>query len=179
MAIVFSLPAFGQVTVSGTISTPSNNPVCDILVSLFDANDQMVDQEVTDTDGNFSFPNIDTGSGFTMQFAKEDVAANGTSTFDLVLYARAILGITPLSTYQQWTADVNNSGASTTLDLIMIRKVILGIDNSFPAGLWLFGLPDAPQGATSIPVSTLAEDLHLEIFGVKIGDANFTAVPCN
>lgn len=56
------------------------------------------------------------------------------NTSDLISLNMHILGIQPLPTaYAKIAADVNNSGTLTTLDQILIRRLILGIDNEFTA----------------------------------------------
>ena len=157
---------------------PSNAAVCDVLVGLYDENDQLIGQDITDVNGNFSFPTLNPNTNYSLQLEKQGAAVNGTSTFDLVMYARAILGIQPLSQYQQWTADVNGTGTLSTLDLILIRKVILGVDDSFLTGNWLFGFPGDTQGSTNLAFSTGTNNLDLDIIGVKVADANFSAIPC-
>jgi len=58
--------------------------------------------------------------------------ANGVSTFDVIQIQRHILNVALFtSPFQKIAADVNNSGTITTLDVILIRKLILGIISEF------------------------------------------------
>ncbi len=83
---------------------------------------------------------------------------NGVSTFDLVLLNRHILGIQSLTGFNWLAGDANMSGTVSTADLIEIRKLILGINTSFPdANSWRFidkDLKSAVENA-SIPFSVI------------------------
>ena len=58
------------------------------------------------------------------------------STLDVVLIQRHILGLeTFKGSYQSIASDVNGDGRITASDLTVIRKLILGIINNFPAGV--------------------------------------------
>lgn len=64
---------------------------------------------------------------------------NGVSTFDLVLISQDILDIAPFENpFQMIAADANNSGSITSFDVVAIRRVILGMDATFPAGNWRY-----------------------------------------
>ncbi|MBX2893558.1 MAG: T9SS type A sorting domain-containing protein [Saprospiraceae bacterium] len=64
---------------------------------------------------------------------------NGVSAFDLVLINKHILGIELFENpFQMIAADANNSGTITTFDIVAIRRVILGIDATYPAGNWRY-----------------------------------------
>ena len=58
---------------------------------------------------------------------------DGVSTYDLVLMTKHILGVKYLDGYDQIAADVNNSGAVTTFDVVQVRQLILYINPTFPA----------------------------------------------
>ncbi len=65
----------------------------------------------------------------------------GVTGYDLVLISKHILAIDPFTYASQFfAADVNYSGSITTFDIVSIRKVILGIDLTFPnqTGSWRY-----------------------------------------
>ncbi len=63
---------------------------------------------------------------------KSDYTA-GISTYDLLLLHQHVLNIAPFtSPYQRIAGDINNSGNLSTLDVVWLRKLILGIIDSFP-----------------------------------------------
>lgn len=114
----------------------------------------------------------------------------GVSTFDLVLINKHILGQQPLENfYQVLAADVNQSKTITTFDIIEIRKLILGVYDTFPAvPFWRFIRPLAdPSNLTGysavrdtyqFAITNLLDDITLagyNFVGVKMGDANSNA----
>ena len=177
--LLLPLTIFSQHTISGQVVLPNATGVCDVLVTLRDAGGQTLDQEVTPTSGLFSFENLTDGADYTLHFSKDDIAINGASTFDLVLIARHILGISSLSQYGIWAADVNNSSTVTTLDMIQERRVILGIQQTFPGVEWAFGEADETFPGGQIDVPNLNADIDLDVIGVKRGDVNDSAVICD
>ncbi|MCB9316022.1 MAG: hypothetical protein H6569_07785 [Lewinellaceae bacterium] len=113
----------------------------------------------------------------------------GVSTFDLVTINKHILGqLLFHSFFQVLASDVNQSKTITTFDIIEIRKLILGIYDTFPvAPAWRFILPmpdtnllafDAVRDSYAFQIPVLAADTTLNGFnfiGVKMGDANANA----
>ena len=94
-------------------------------------------------------------------------------TLDLVFITQHILGISPFSSqYQVIAADVNNSETITTLDMVLIRKVILGKEQAFTVPSWVF-TADADQLLTN-----LNADVDLDVIAIKKGDVNDTAIVC-
>jgi len=58
---------------------------------------------------------------------------NGVNVLDLALISAHILGIAPLaSPFQLVAADANNSGSVSTIDIVELRKLILGIYQELP-----------------------------------------------
>lgn len=66
----------------------------------------------------------------------------GVSTADIIRIAKHILGVQPFDNgYQYLAADVSNNGFVSTIDVIMIRRLILGMRQEFeniPNGPWRF-----------------------------------------
>ncbi len=84
------------------------------------------------------------------------------TTYDLVLISKHIIAIESLdSPYKMIAADANKSGSVTTFDIVLGRKLILGIDTELACGSWKF----VPQGS---PVA--ANGSCVEFMGVKLGD---------
>jgi peroxiredoxin len=91
----------------------------------------------------------------------------GLTTYDLVLISKHILGITPFNCpWQLIAADVNCTQSVTTFDILTGRKVILGIQDSFPCGAWRF-MPDS---------TSVSSGGCQDFVGVRLGDVN--AGPC-
>lgn len=117
--------------------------------------------------------------------SKDGGLLDGVSTYDLVLMSKHILGLDLLDTpYQYIAADVNNSGSITTLDIINVRKAILGIVESFnnntswrlvPAYISFDEPSNALIGGWDSTVDfdgLLSMDYAGDFIAVKIGDVN-------
>ncbi len=120
----------------------------------------------------FSLDALDAGSNITIMPVKNDNPLNGVTTFDMVLITQHILAITPLDDpYLLSAADVDNSGTVTTLDLVHIRRVILGINTTFPSGQsWKFDPP-------SVSLTNLTNAQDVNFVAIKVGDVNLSADP--
>jgi len=113
----------------------------------------------------------------------------GVSTFDLVTINKHILGqLLFNSFFQVLASDVNKSKTVTTFDIIEIRKLILGIYDTFPnTPAWRFILPmpdtnllafDAVRDTYAFELPVLVGDTTLSGFnfiGIKMGDSNSNA----
>jgi len=171
------------VTLSGSIQTETGAGVSDV---------QVREQPLTKTtsDGLFSIPAVPGCQQFRLQPKRNDNPLNGLSTYDLVLMSKHILSIEVLgSPYKLIAADANRSGSITTFDVVVLRKLILGIDTAFsnntswrfiPAD-FVFPNPLNPF-QTALPDS-IAVDLqtasvgNLNMIAIKTGDVNNTVIP--
>jgi thiol-disulfide isomerase/thioredoxin len=142
-----------------------NNPVPDVQIS--------VDAPAFDTtftaSGAYNLANIPAlaNSAYSIAPFKGGDPLQGVSTFDMLLIAKHILNLTPLTQpWQLLAADLNCSGSVTSLDIVEGRKLILGINNSLNAcggAAWRFVAdpPGMPEHGSC-----------LNFRGVKIGDIN-------
>ena len=118
-----------------------------------------------------------------------DNPANGVSILDVSLLARHILNINPLSSpYKIIAGDVNNSGSLTTLDIVLIRLMIIGELAEFPGGTpsWRFVPSDYsfPPGTTPFNppfreyrlLNNLRGFNEIDFVAIKMGDLNCSAV---
>ena len=82
---------------------------------------------------SFSVPSLVENLAYDLRFAKSDTYLKGVSTLDILLIQNHILGTIPFtSDYNLLAADVNGSNSVTGVDLVTIRKLILGKLDSFP-----------------------------------------------
>lgn len=115
---------------------------------------------------------------------------NGISISDIISLRRHILGIEQLSApYAIIAADVNRSGSVTTLDIVLMSKVLLGVQDHF-TGVpdWRFLPKDYPFGNNPFdpfqdagpwpeyPFGSLEGDT-LHFVGLRTGDVDGDANP--
>jgi hypothetical protein len=145
--------------------------------------------DITGLDGLYDF-SVVAGNDYTVTPILDENAANGVTTYDMVLITRHILNVQMLdSPYKIIAADANNSGTVSTLDLVAIRKVILVIEENFPNNTsWRFVDKDYlfpnmtnpwadPNGFPEvINYNNLQNsDLEADFVAIKVGDVNGSA----
>ena len=125
----------------------------------------------TNSEGIFKFSDLNVDKKYTLNITKETQYLEGVSTYDLLLINRHILGIKPImSKYGMIAADVNNSGSITTLDMVLIKKMILQIEKKFPNNSnWHFFDKNQQEIISFYPKETWTIN---EIIGIKTGDVS-------
>ncbi len=177
---ILSLTVIAPYAVTGNIIHPTGTAVQRTSINV-----NAVNTTTVNTAGNYSlsiFPN----TNFTIRPSKNnDVAkANGVSSLDIVLIQSHILNKALLnSPYKIIAADVNNSGEVSTVDLLLMKRLILTIDTLFPSNrLWAFvdssySFPNPLKPfpyKDSIRITNLSSNTAAQTFiGVKLGDVNY------
>lgn len=142
LSFVCAIAAFAQ---TGTLEiqltdlgTGNNVAVEGVTLEVLNASDELIFSTIYSGNGSYSIPDLPIneslrfralGGGFEGGNPQQDV-----STFDMVLMSKSILGVEPFNNpYKFLGSDVNEDGKLSTLDLIWVRRVILFIDDVFPA----------------------------------------------
>lgn len=163
--------------VAGVIMTEEDNMVESVEVQ---ASGGMSESFYTNASGAYGFENLVLGDHYTFRPHRNDRHANGVSTIDLILINKHILGVERLdSPYKMIAADVNNSKSISILDVIQIRKLVLGVIDEFSHSTsWKF-----VDAAYRFPNSEdpwkerFPEIIHVERFpGYAMEDLDFVAV---
>ncbi len=142
---------------------------------------------VTSTNGKFSFADVPQGEDYVITAERNDDHRNGVSTLDLVAIQKHLLGKASFtSPYQYIASDANNSGSVSAIDLIEIRKLILGLYQTYPSNKsWRFVKEDSEMAAGNpwpfdelieIDNLNIQQANNLDFIGVKIGDVNNTVI---
>jgi hypothetical protein len=118
--------------VSGVVKSTQSKLVHNVEIRM--GNDPTVLQfvsTITDEEGKFIFDPVQRKTDHFVKAYKNDDPLNGVSTLDLIRIQKHLLGLTPFtSPYEFIAADANRSSSVTALDLIELRKLILGIYQS-------------------------------------------------
>ena len=168
--------------ISGAISTELGDMIESARVTL---NNALVDE--TSVQGEYAFRSNPEFTDYTISSERNDDFLNGVTTLDLVLIQQHVLGISALdSPFKIIAADINSDERVTAIDLVELRKLILGVYTELPQNdSWRF--VDATQtfaDATrpfpfteSLDVANLVGDVTGQDFlGVKIGDVSGSAI---
>jgi len=169
-----------NITLYGVIETESGQGVNQVSLHLTGAANVTT---TSDPNGYYEFTNLQPGS-YALSVELDVSPINGVSTFDMVLINRHILGIQPLgSPYKVIAADINNDKKITTIDLIHLRRLVLGIDSEFVANTsWRFVAADYIFPAPTNPwfevfpelpdLGNLEADTQFNFIAIKVGDVN-------
>ena len=177
--------------ITGSISTVNGDFVENVTVSIDGNMSGLPNPEVTGAEGIYAFPWLAVGQDYTIVPEKDMNPLNGVTTFDLVLITKHILQSQMLtSPYQLIAGDINHSGSLSAFDIVMLRRLILTIDDTFTSNTsWRFIQADfvfpnpANPWATPFPeifeIGNLGGSQTADFVAVKIGDVNATAIPNN
>lgn len=140
----------------------------------------------TRNDGLFKFSGLENGGDYTIFPELNKNPLNGVSTFDLLLIIKHVLNTKKIENpYELIAADVNKSGSISILDMLQLRKIILGVDKEFKENKsWRF--VDANftfkkeashyQFPEIVNINDLNGSAEVHFYGIKIGDINGNAV---
>jgi len=171
-------------TIAGQVMTEMAQEVEDVEVHL-DTGGAM---EMTNGAGAYAFPQMPTGGNYEVIPQKDIDHLAGISTLDLIMIQRHILGIEELdSPYKLIAADVDGNENIDGIDLVELRKLILGIYTELPQNeSWRFVSADYqfvdiydPWAATideSYNLLGLNANMVIDFIGVKVGDVNNDAI---
>ncbi len=178
-------PDSNRIAISGKITTEYNVPVEGVKIAVQNGANQ---QTQSNEQGLYSASaNIANGNHvINIMPDFDDHAIQNVSTFDIILITKHILGSQLLdSPYKIIAADANNSESVSLLDVIQLRKLILGIDTRFTKNKsWrfvekAFQFPQLTQPwATPFPESMQMNAAELpairnaDFIAIKIGDVN-------
>ncbi len=176
-----------EVMIAGGITTEYGESVNDVMVELEDMSIAEKRYHMTDETGTYAFEDLKFKNNYHIVPEKDDFPLNGVSTLDLVLIQRHILGLEIFdSPLKMVAADANNNQSVSAVDLVELRKLILGIYEELPSNKsWRFisksqvfndVLSPWPLHE-SIDIMEISDNMMSnDFFGVKIGDVNGSVV---
>ena len=164
-------------SITGNLITPNNYSVPKALVSL--------NSSTALFSGNYNFK-VASESNYVIRPSKnnDSLKANGVSVIDLYLIKAHILGKTLLTNpYKIIAADVNNDGTVSVSDILLLKKLILGMDTTFTGNrLWAFvdsayrftdSLNPFPYKDSISFYNLLTNQTKQTFIGIKLGDVNY------
>jgi uncharacterized Zn-finger protein/subtilisin-like proprotein convertase family protein len=172
--------------IAGIVLTETGLPVNEVNIELSSVAGEFPKFDITEEDGNYSFTSNPYWYEYLLSPEKDIDYLNGVSTLDIILIQKHVLGIEVLdSPYKIIAADATNDLKVSALDLLVIRKLLLGFIDELPDNKsWRF--VDADQEFSDeldpFPFPEQIEILQLDneslmndFIAIKIGDVNQTA----
>ncbi len=175
-----------KATIAGSIMNSASEGILNIEVQLMNMDEQDSNMQMTKEAGDYAFEDVQYYDEYAIEPYKNNDVINGVSTLDLVLIQRHILGLDEFdSPYKLIAADVNGNEKVTSSDLLLIRKVILGIEPDFGDNTsWRF-IPttyeiEDPTHPFGFPEKVVLDDLYvsnetIDFTAIKTGDVNGNA----
>ncbi|MCB9317894.1 MAG: T9SS type A sorting domain-containing protein [Lewinellaceae bacterium] len=175
-------PGASTASINGQITTEASTTVEYVNVDLSSANGNLPAFK-TGVDGKYAFGNVLMSQNYVVKPERNDDYTNGVSTLDILAIQKHILGIEQMdSPYKVIAADVNADDKITAVDLVELRKLVLGIYDELPNNTsWRFvpktyAFADAmkPWGfPEEVSVANMsANEVTANFVGVKVGDVN-------
>ncbi len=175
------------VFVGGEVFTEQLEMVEKVDVGLENMANGQMNLKQTDVNGQFAFDNIIAENNYRIEVSGDSDYLNGIDTRDLIRMQRHILGIETLdSPYKIIAADINNSSSVDGLDIVELRKLILGIYTALPQNdSWRF-VEESQEFANENSPWPFNEEIELyginqdmmdnDFIAVKVGDVDGTAL---
>jgi len=171
-------------TLAGIIKTINKQFIEGVKVQVSGlSGDKMVN---TRNDGLFKFSGLENGGDYTIYPELNKNPLNGVSTFDLLLIQKHVLNTKKIENpYELIAADVNKSGSISILDMLQLRKIILGVDKEFKGNKswrfidanFAFKKEASPyQFPEIVNINDLNGSAEVHFYGIKIGDINGNAI---
>jgi hypothetical protein len=171
-------PLAGPIT--GNIHSLTGIPIENVHVLGKNSAKDAVYTQMTDRDGIFKYTSSMPLSSLSLDKVESEVL-NGISTLDLIKIQRHISGTKALThPIDLYAADVNGDGEINVLDLVQIRKYILGLDFTHEL-TWKF-VKDNISLDQIHPGMTLDNEFNISVqnefekfIGFRMGDINHDA----
>ena len=166
--------------IAGQVFTEEKSLVAETEVTLSADNPML--QTMTTDDGQYLFEDLMMHQYYNVLPEKRGDMIDGVSTLDLILIQRHVLGLQPLPSAYKWiAADVNNDAKITATDLVLLRRILLGMTEVSEDESWTF-VPESyefedPTNPSSYPRKIEIKHLennqmHENFIAIKKGDVN-------
>lgn len=139
----------------------------------------------TDVNGNYIVNNVPVNTLVNVQLTKNDDILNGLEATDMLLLRRNLLSLSPFTNaYQYLAADLNGDNDANVTDILLMRRLILGLASSASIPIWRFYTTEI-QLSTANPFMAVPQVLEVrfsgdvpnfDFIGIKAGDVNNSVV---
>lgn len=136
-------------------------------LQLRNNSDAVVQTVTTNSSGNYQFTNISNGAYTITLGSSPPWSLAAVTSYDLYLFQRDIVGLTPLGTFYKQAGDVDKNATTNSYDLYLIQRRIVGLSSSFVSGDWLF-----ENAAVTVSGSNVNKTLNILMYGDADGSYN-------
>lgn len=173
-------------TISGKVATALVEQVPGVEVRLHGST---LPAQTTDDQGAYAFPLMPLGGSYQIEPVLDTEHKKGVSTLDLVILQKHLLGVQLLQDpYKIIAADANRSQTLSAMDIVQLRRLILGITQELPNNTsWRFVDAAYDFGDPQNPLIELFPESYaipafdgdmtdVSFIAVKVGDLNGSAM---
>ncbi len=174
----------GFANFAGSVEMEDGTPISGAVIYLTSQFNGFITRTfTTGVNGDFAFANVPMFFDYNLSPYRDYDYTEGVTTLDLVMIQKHLLGIENISNpYQLIAADANSSNTVTTIDIVNLRALILGIIDDLPQNYsWRFisnqsefNNPHIPFPFQETNFFPLLDASHMTNYftGVKVGDVN-------
>ncbi len=178
-------------TIEGRVETEDALGVNNVQVTVENMGIGEIYTADTDESGEYDYnAQMPVSFDYSVTPTRNDNPLNGVTTLDVLLMQRHILGLDIIdSPYKIIAGDINNSESLTGIDIVELRKLILGHYAEFPDNTsWRFVNKDFvftnaenpwPFEEVSMIEPLVMNENAQDFIGVKVGDVNGSNDPSN
>jgi hypothetical protein len=167
---------------SGQLYHTDGTEFQDVSAHLYNEGSKVEESELNSTNV-YAFNDLPPNN-YGIHFIKEDDILREVNTLDIVKLQQHILGIKEIENkYLEKAGDINNDGVLTAVDVLYIRKVLLGLETEFKENeIWRFisskyiQEPVKLMNAPIIDYHMYTQNAYEDYIGVKTGDVDGGAV---
>ena len=168
--------------IDGTVRSMYGEEMEGVLVKINAFEENTIYDEITDKLGRYDFGDMTQDTDYSIAPLKNDDWPNGVSTLDLITIQNHILGTKKFeSAFQFIAGDVNADQSISAIDLVVLRKLILGITDEIESNTsWRFAWSGQSLAAESADaqiqpmekyvILALTRNMYVDWEGVKVGD---------
>ena len=162
--------------ISGRVANEDGVGIPGVTLSAFSEGLNYYQEIETIEEGEYMFEFNPLNTDYELIGNKNDDWLNGVSTLDLVLIQRHILSISKLdSPFKLIAADINNDQKISAIDLIELRKLILGIYSELPNNeSWRF--TDASVAMNENQPWPFDDGIYITDFQTELSEENFIGI---
>jgi hypothetical protein len=171
-------------TLQGFLLTPYNNIVGNVNLACVDMKTSVNVYQTAIENNKYAFdlslPMDNWNAGVELSLEKNDEPLKGLSVADIIAIQRHLLGQNPIQSPEKLlAADVDNSGHVSVRDIIVLQRMILGLEREFPNGTppWHFVDADLLENSGTISNRIMVENGATQskpynFSVIKTGDVN-------
>ena len=175
-----------EADITGSVTTELGMPINGVNLTIVEQvnNTALFDGQI---DGDYALLDAPTCEAYALTFDRTDEITNGVTALDIVALRKHILNLDLLTVPERLiAADLNASGSLSTLDIVQMRKAILGLITEWDhVPTWRFFAADTTLPSNTDALLSMATDFGavftianlsqtetLNLRGVKMGDLN-------